>query len=453
MNKSRTFSIEMYSRAQRRIITEEHPLKQVIAAAGSGKTRTVIGLVEYRLRHGLERPGRVLLLSFSRKAAGEIRERLPEELRAGVEVSTFHSFCFRHLLRLDPEWRARPPRLLEDAHKEEFLYSKLKSFRDELGGIPFALLLRDETLFRREFPEVAFAVYRSLHVYKRETGRVEYEDMITRMLAGLEEHAPHLEDLRRAYDLIIVDEFQDTDPRQLRFLESMNPPRLVVVGDDWQAIYGFRGATVQPFLDFARIFRGTRKYRLEENYRSTTQIVRAGNRAIRVSSRQLRKRVVAVRGSLPRLPVLMLETADRGEKDIVRALKSAGPDVDFRILVRSNFRREIWIRAGVDPERVLTIHKSKGLEFPVVLVDVIGGWSGAIQNDSESGIPDEELRVLYVGLSRAENLLIVARKHDYTERELEGRLLEHALSGRPRRVRPNTIATYLQRAAEIRKKS
>lgn len=422
-------------------------MKQVIAAAGSGKTRTVIGLVEYRLRQRLERAGRVLLLSFSRKAAGEIRERLPDDLRGAAEISTFHSFCYRHLMRLDPVWRRRPPRLLDEAEKQDFLFAELRRWRDAIGGIPFETLLRRPALFRAQFPEAAFHVYRALAVWKRESERIEYEDLIERMLDGLERRADHLEELRRGYDLIIVDEFQDTDPRQLEFLRSMQAPRLVVVGDDWQAIYGFRGATLQPFLDFARHFRGARQYRLAENYRSTTDIVRTGNRAIKASSHQLRKRVVAVRGRGPRLPVLRIETPAGRESELVAEL---GTECDFRVLVRSNFRREIWIQAGLPAERVLTIHKSKGLEFPVVLLDLVGGWSGALEAEEDDRVPDEEIRVLYVGLSRAENLLVILRKDGYRPGDPERNLLERALSRGSRRVRPEALPAFLEQERRYR---
>ncbi len=132
----------------------------------------------------------------------------------------------------------------------------------------------------------------------------------------------------------------------------------------------------------------------------------------------------------------------------LRAVFAAGED--FRVLVRSNFRREIWTQAGFPPERVLTIHKSKGLEFPVVLLDLLGGWSGALETGEEDLIPDEEVRVLYVGLSRAENLLVIARRSAYAERDLEGRLLDRAFGSSLRPVPLTRLPAYLERAADFR---
>ncbi len=404
-----------YSPAQLRIILEERPVKQVIAAAGSGKTRTVIGLVEHRLRSGLEE--RILLLSFSRRAVGELRERLPRELRDGVEISTFHSFCFRWLSRLDPA-RANGLQILEDSEKERVLRDALREcdMDEETGGIPYDVLLGDPERFRRLFPNIAEVVYARLAAYKQEHGRLEYDDLVEEMLVALEANAPYLRELRRRYGLIIVDEFQDTDPRQLEFLRLMQPPRMLVVGDDWQAIYSFRGATVRPFLDFQKLFARVKVYRLAENYRSLSTVVRAGDAVIAASRHQLSKRVRAVRGRGPQLPVAAFALRC-GDEPRLRSEILADDDFHgdcYRILVRTNYRRQIFLNAGFPEERVMTVHKAKGLEFPVVFLDVMAGWNSERARSSRfhfdqrpQAVSDEEIRVLYVGASRAMNLLII----------------------------------------------
>ncbi len=434
-----------YSSAQLRIILDDHPRKQVIAAAGSGKTRTVIGAVTHALLSGREEPGRVLLLSFSRKAAGEIRERLPEELRSLVEVSTFHSFCYRRLGELHPRFRERGMRVLTDEEKHRFYAARLRRHADAIGGVPFDLLIKNPALFRKAFPRIAFAVNRRFHAFKRRAGALEFDDLISLILNGLRKQSDWAATMRARYSLIIVDEFQDTDPRQLEFLRLMEPPRLLVVGDDWQAIYGFRGATVRPFLDLPRHFPGTRKYRLEENYRSTRAVVRLGNQVIRASSRQLRKKVRAVRGAEPCSPVLGLPLEFGGERSLTPLLKG-----DFMILTRSNFRRDVWRNAGVPAEKVMTIHKAKGLEFPVVLLDLIGGWSGdgylGLENRrQQKARDDEEIRIAYVGVSRAENLLITLHKPVYREKDREKRLWEKLFEGRVKDVGLEKLGKFLGR--------
>ena len=405
----------------------EHPgaIRQVIAAAGSGKTRTVIALAEHSVVTTGLRPEQILFLSFSRKAVQEIRARLPSDIAVGLEVSTFHSFCYRHLPEVDPAFATRRIQVLGQKEREHFLLAQMAALGALLEGTPHELLLRRPDLFRREFPEAAMHVFRALAAHKRNTGCLEYEDLIQRMLAAVAAGGPAVDALRLRYRLLIVDEFQDTDPAQLRFLKLMRPEKLVVVGDDWQAIYGFRGADVRPFLEFARHFRGAARLRLAENYRSLRPIADLGSRIIKASHKKLRKKVTAVRGSAPRpgLPVASLALANQDEARFVRGLP---PDCDAVVLVRSNFRRRLWLQAGYPADRVSTIHRAKGLEFPVVFLDLVAGWSG---RGGDATDPDEELRIAYVGVTRAMNFLCVLHAPSYRDGNPAARILAAARAG------------------------
>ncbi|MBI3396297.1 MAG: UvrD-helicase domain-containing protein [Spirochaetia bacterium] len=409
---SETNALDEFSPAQRAVILSDAPRVQVIAAAGSGKTRAVVGLATHRLEQKLEKPGRVLVLSFSRKAVSEIRARLGQKA-ADIEVSTFHSFCFRHWQKLHGS-RAR---IITEDERAAFLLERLKAEKSGIGGIPFPVLAANPRTFRRMFPDVAMRTLRAFHAHKREHGLLEFDDLANGMINALRENNPGAVRLTAAYDMVLVDEFQDTDPRQLEFLMRMNPKRISVVGDDWQAIYGFRGATLEPFLRFPKIFPGTVVHRLAENYRSLPDIVRVGTRVIGNSARQLRKRVRAVRskkrGSGPALLSARVEAG--GEGAFVSALPALAPWV---ILVRSNFRRRQWLSAGAPPDRVLTIHKAKGLEFPCVLLDLCSGWTSS----TGASDTDEEIRILYVGISRAEDKLVFLHRSVYGEKEAEGRM-------------------------------
>lgn len=436
-----------FSAAQSRIIRDEAPIQQVIAAAGSGKTRTVVGLAEYRLAAGRDDGRPQLMLSFSRKAAGEIRARLAPETRARSEVSTFHSFCFRRLRAHHPKFRDGV-HLITDEERRVFLRERLREHAEILGGAPYDLWLDHPREFRKRFPEIAMRVFRAFYCYKRETGRLEYEDLITHMLTELRRDGAFARKLRGLYSGVVVDEFQDTDPRQLEFLQLLRPPRLLAVGDDWQAIYSFRGATVQPFLDFRRIFRGARVHRLAENYRSLRPIVSLGARIIKGSSRQLPKRVIAVRGSRPRLPTLATALERGGEPEIAAVIRARERAV---VLARTNYRCARWVAAGLPPERVLTVHRAKGLEFPVVFLDLVAGWSGmrSPEDDPERQreIADEEVRVLYVAASRAENLLVVLHRPEYAADDREGRYWRELIGPHVRVVRPPDLAEWLEREA------
>ncbi len=437
--------LQDYSPAQLRIILDDAPLQQVIAAAGSGKTRTVVGLAEHRLRTGRDGGRPQLLLSFSRKAAAEIRARLSAAARTRCEVSTFHSFCFRRLRDLHPDFRDGVD-VITDEERRAFLRTRLREHAEILGGAPYDVWIDHPREFRLRFPEIAMRVFRAFYQYKRESGRLEYEDLITRMLVELRRGGEFARGLRSKYSGVIVDEFQDTDPRQLEFLQLLQPRRLLAVGDDWQAIYSFRGATVQPFLDFRRIFRGARVHRLAENYRSLRPIVNLGARIIKGSSRQLPKRVLAVRGSRPRLPVLAVALERGAEPQIAAEICSRERAV---VLARTNYRCARWIAAGLPPERVLTVHRAKGLEFPVVFLDLIAGWSGMRTPEDNPArvreIADEEVRVLYVAASRAENLLVVLHRPEYGAEDREGRYWSELIGPYVRNISPEKLAGWLDR--------
>jgi DNA helicase-2/ATP-dependent DNA helicase PcrA len=377
------------SKEQRKVVSANDRFLQVVAAAGSGKTRTMIALAEDSVTRGMN-PARILMLSFSRKACSEIRSRLSESIRSEVRVSTFHSLAFRSMMR---RREMRGVRVLTDQAKFEFMRGLLCHAKTD--GIPYSVLLANKRLFREQFPDLCMSVYRELAEYKRSNRLVEFDDMVLDLNREL--RLGHLRDLRKSFDLIIVDEFQDTDPGQLQFLQMMDSRRLVVVGDDYQSIYGFRGSDPELFLKFQKHFPGARVLSLSENYRSQERIVRAGNHFIRSSRKQLRKKVRAMRGGTTDCVAL---SVSRGEEAEVAALVNASGGF---ILCRSNYRRIVWERAGVEPDRLLTIHSAKGLEFPIVYLDLCGGWSSA----RGSRVPDEEVRVAYVGLSRAENWLVV----------------------------------------------
>ena len=444
--------LKRYSPAQLKIILDEHPVKQVIAAAGSGKTRTVIGLVEHRLRAGLERPGRILLLSFSRKAAGEIRERLPAQCRGGVEVRTFHSFCYHRLRELHPRFQNEAPRILSEKERNDFFYKRLRENATVIGGVPYDLLVNNPPLFRRKFPELCMEVFRAFYAFKRAANLLEYEDLIALLLRELKTNSPCMAEMRKRYGLIIVDEFQDTDPRQLEFLRLMDAPRLLAVGDDWQAIYAFRGATPAPFLNFPRYFPGAKRYYLAWNYRSTRAITRLGNQIIRGSKKRIRKRVLSVRGRGPGLPVGAFVPGPGQEASLLALLPS---NCDYMILCRSNFRIRVFEKAGFPPERLMTIHKAKGLEFPVVFLDLVGGWSGRGRGGGENEQAererlDEEARIAYVGASRAMNFLVVLFRNEYRERDGEGRLWRELFQGRVRELAPAKLRAALEKETRYR---
>ncbi|MEQ8351442.1 MAG: ATP-dependent helicase [Leptospiraceae bacterium] len=412
---------------QQRVLDSSAAIKQVIAAAGSGKTRTVIQLAvqvlnefqseTHHLNSG-EHPEQffgtkrnpLLLLTFSRKAAREMLERIPEEYQKQIQIHTFHGFCFQLIRQWYPG--GEEMQVVDEEEKIRILKPLFYRYRYTVGGIPIGLLLSNPRRFRQEFPRVAFRIHRYWNQYKERNQLLEYSDLIRIVLGGLRKAriaGNWAAGIPGSYQTIIVDEFQDTDPAQVEFLQRMSASEMVVVGDDWQAIYSFRGADVKPFLNFTDHFGGVEKHFLSVNYRSVPDIVNAGNRLIKASPGQIKKQVRAHRREREK-SVLSLSLETGQEADVVALMQSCSRD--WTILCRSNYRRRIWLEAGLSEDSCITIHRSKGLEFSVVILDVLGGWSGAAE-DSDS----EEVRIAYVALTRARDLFVALHRKDYGTRE------------------------------------
>ncbi len=457
--------LKAFSQKQLDIILKEKAVKQVVAAAGSGKTRTIIGLVEHRLLTSLEKAGKILLLSFSRKAVAELYERVPEALRKAVEISTFHAFCLRNLPSLYP-YALQDMQVFTDEAKEKFFYRFFTQSHilEQVGAIPISLLWEEEDMFCRSFPKLHAEFLSAYQSYKKQKKLFEFEDLITLMLRSLKKPKASVRELRKRYDLIIIDEFQDTDPRQLEFLSLMEAPRKIVVGDDWQAIYAFRGACLQSFLQFQKSF-SAHVMSLSENYRSLENIVHLGSRIIRLSTKQLPKKVRAVRGAGPGLPVLTLNLSRYAPAKLALCLQEQEAQ-SYRVLVRTNWQKKHWenIALAEHKEQIMTIHKAKGLEFPVVFLDLCGGWSrrhakahtarslGALWRKKQRRKLewDEEIRILYVGASRAMNLLVVLHLAPEESGEKEGYYYQKLISRYGTSCSIEELSSWLSKEADFR---
>lgn len=400
---------------QVRIVNSKDRFIQVIAAAGSGKTQTVMQYVQNVLIGDTEKKNRVLILSFSKKAVRELVLRLDRVYQHRVEISTFHSYCYRRLL-FKLNHSSNKYKLITQSQKQEFVKNHIQSKPHEIGGIPFALFADHEKLMRYN-PVLASSLSTAFRNYKMQNNFLEFEDLVTGILDELKEATEYSRNLKREFSHIVVDEFQDTDPLQLQFLERLQPERLLVVGDDYQAIYGFRGATVQPFLNFKNHFPSVKVYRLSENFRSVGSIVRAGNKIIKNSSRQMNKKVRSNRTDFRKNHILSTCFIPENISELINQIIHS--PLQYMVLVRTNFQRTLWIQNGMPANFVSTIHKSKGLEFQNVIIDLFSGWSSAVQGRLDSGNKDEEIRLHYVAASRAKDQLLVLFNYHPEKRTIE----------------------------------
>lgn len=275
----------------------------VLAGAGSGKTRVLTTRIAHLVEHHGVPPERILAVTFTNKAAGEMRERIAEHLGGdprGMWIGTFHAIGARMLRRHAPRlgWdrafsifdQDQSLRALKKAQERVGVDPKRfspKAVRSTISDAKNQLITPDEfardnegsfDFFARNVAKVFPAYQKSL----REQNAMDFDDLLVGPVQLLEQNAELLERYAERFAFILVDEYQDTNRAQFRFLELLasTHQNLMVVGDDDQSIYGWRGADIRNILDFEKTFPSAKMVRLEQNYRSTERILTAANAVI-----------------------------------------------------------------------------------------------------------------------------------------------------------------------------
>ena len=282
----------------------------VVAGAGSGKTRTVVHRIAYLLRERRVYPAEILAVTFTNKAAGEMKERLEKMVGRPAKdlwVSTFHAAAVR-ILRTYGEYVGLKPGFViyDDDDQNALLKEILKELGLEAKPGPFRAMIdriknRGDGLveFLREAPDfiggvpkdVAAEVYRKYQSGLRMQGAVDFNDLLLLTIELFEQHPEVLYKVQQRARFIHVDEYQDTNPMQYRLTRLLagDKPNLMVVGDPDQSIYGFRNADINNILDFTKDYPNARVIRLEENYRSSSTILRVANAVIEKNALRLEK--------------------------------------------------------------------------------------------------------------------------------------------------------------------
>ncbi|MBQ9371434.1 MAG: UvrD-helicase domain-containing protein [Thermoguttaceae bacterium] len=333
----------------------------VLAGAGTGKTRVVTYRIARLIRSGVE-PDRILAVTFTNKAAREMLERvsalLPQRAdKKKPEISTFHSLCVRILRRNihrlgypnqfsiydrgDQESVARQVlqaiKLASGTLRPGDLISKMSDWKSS-GMRPVQALNS-----ARDSKEYLFATaYSRYQARLRDLGAVDFDDILLLTEDLFEQFPEVLAEESGRFDRILVDEYQDTNMSQYRIISGLAAPHrnLCVVGDDDQAIYGWRGAEVRHILNFKRDWPDAQTIRLEENYRSTSQILAWANRLIDFNTyRHAKKLRSVVQGDQPR--ILQCKTGELEAKTVIASIKQRLAQTkrrprDFAILFRTN---------------------------------------------------------------------------------------------------------------------
>lgn len=325
----------------------------VLAGAGSGKTRVITSKIAYAIKEMNYSPYRILAVTFTNKAAKEMRERInsmiPDENIAGLEMRTFHSFGAYVLRRygskiglndsftiyddedsLNLLCNAFPDEKKGDLREYMKQISKAKdkgynSSSSELNGLAYHM-----QGFRTYFAAYENAL--------RKSGCVDFADLIIRTTELLEQNDDVREYFQQRFKLILVDEYQDTNASQFKLLKCLvgKDTQLVVVGDDDQSIYKFRGAEIKNILSFEYYYPNTRIIKLEENYRSTKNILRVASSVIK-NNKGRHDKTIFTNNEAGELPEL-ISSIDADEEALkVRMLISRLPNYkSVAILYRTN---------------------------------------------------------------------------------------------------------------------
>lgn len=342
---------------QEAVFCTEGPLL-VLAGAGSGKTRVLTHRIAYLIEEKEVNPWNIMAITFTNKAAGEMRERVDKLVSFGAEsvwVSTFHSSCVRMLRRFIENLGYSSNFTIYDADDQKTLMRQIlkkadldpKQFRDRavLTAISNA---KNELISPEEFKLNAQGDYRERKVAElyqmyqdelKKNNALDFDDLIFKTVDLLRTSPDVREYYQERFKYVMVDEYQDTNTAQFQLISLLagKYKNLCVVGDDDQSIYKFRGANISNILDFEKEFPGAKVIKLEQNYRSTSHILNAANAVIRNNRGRKEKTLWTANGEGTPVVFKQYEQAYEEADGIVRDILADGQDFqNYAVLYRTN---------------------------------------------------------------------------------------------------------------------
>ncbi len=354
-------SLKKLNKTQRAAVEATDGPILIFAGAGSGKTRVLTHKMFYLIREELYKPENILSVTFTNKAAKEMKERVMDLLKTDnlpITIGTFHSVCAR-LIRVEAKHLDLSPQFaIYDVQDQLDLFKVVlkglnipkdtlapNQARNQISYLknkmitPSTQARKARTILEKTVVEVYSAYQKALRVNEA----LDFDDLLLYPLELFDKHPKILAKYQKKWKYILVDEYQDTNRPQFHFLTrlSENNQQICVVGDDDQSIYGWRGADVSNILDFGKFFPSCRIFTLEKNYRSTQQILDAATSVVTHNDRRAKKNLVAANGSGDLLG--LFETRDELEEAdaIISALEkeiklNKRTFSDFSVLYRTN---------------------------------------------------------------------------------------------------------------------
>lgn len=367
------------SEQQRAVKTTSGPVL-ILAGAGSGKTKTLTHRIAYLIGQNLAQPHNILAVTFTNKAANEMRERVAKLLGQNAQyrsfmpyMGTFHGICVR-ILRQDADFIEIPKNfvIFDDNDSQTLIKNLLKQIHIDDKQFPPRLIAslissaKNKMIKPDEYADGAISPVQKnaakiFPAYNRELknqGGLDFDDIIIKTVELLKYNPEVQEKWSRQFKFVLIDEYQDTNTAQYELVKLLtnDSNNICVVGDDWQSIYSWRGADFTNILNFERDFPKATVIKLEQNYRSTKYILEAAHKVISKNRRRSNKKLwTSDESGLPVQIVPVFNERSEGET-IVRRIQScidlkARDYKDFAVLYRTNAQsrsiEEQFIRFGV----------------------------------------------------------------------------------------------------------
>lgn len=370
----------MNNMQQQAVFCTEGPLL-ILAGAGSGKTTVLVNRIAYILQSELCKPWQILAITFTNKAAGELKERICNAVPEGgsdIWAATFHSTCARILRRYGDRigftshftvyGTDDQKKLVKDILKQLNYDEKMlpvKRVINEISKAKDKMLTPQEMLKRAGYDNLKQSVAKVYEIYQsrlKTADAMDFDDMLCKTVELFQNCPDILEFYQNQFKYIMVDEYQDTNKVQYKFVSMLAAKygNICVVGDDDQSIYKFRGATIENILSFENTFKGAKMIRLEQNYRSTQNILNAANGVI--SNNTMRKgKTLWTENAVGDKIEVHTSDSERDEaqfiaKTILDGVADGRKFSDFAILYRmnaqSNSIEQALSRSGI-PHRVI----------------------------------------------------------------------------------------------------
>ncbi len=354
-------NLDHLNEAQKRAVVETEGPVMILAGAGSGKTRTLVSRIQYLLDEKKVSPFRILAVTFSNKAAKEMRERIAQDNNidfGAIQVTTFHSFCAR-VLRNEAQYLGLSRNFtiydtsesksiakailgkrgisIKEIHPNEVL-----QFIDSLKNLGYYLDCKDpETLEEIDEDNLFFDFFREYESELHKSNAADFGSLITGVLNLFESFPEVLQRYQKRFHYVLVDEYQDTNRAQFRLIRLLTEARrnVCVVGDEDQSIYSWRGADIRNILDFEKIFSDAQLIKLEQNYRSSKNIIEAASHVISQNINRKGKE--------------MWTSNDRGESIDIVECQDDKSEAEF---VATNVSR--LVSDGVDPREIAIFYRT-----------------------------------------------------------------------------------------------